>query len=53
MSIESLCLCEFPIVVGNFEDAFWAWKVHDFGVHLSGVGFCWRERDVSHGLGVK
>ena len=33
-------------MVSNFEDAFQqAWKVCDFGVHYSGVGFCWREHD--------
>ena len=30
---ETSCLCEFPIMVGEFEDAFWAWKVCDFVVH--------------------
>ena len=24
VSVEMLHLCEFPIVVGEFEDAFWA-----------------------------
>ncbi len=38
MFIELSCLCEFPIVVGNFEDAFQAWKVCDFGVHQSCIG---------------
>ncbi len=53
MSVELLCLCEFPIVVGNFEDSFWAWKVCDFGVHQSRIGFCWCECDGCGGLGVK
>ncbi len=53
MSIEMLCLCEFPIVVGNFEDAFRAWKVCDFGVHQICIGFCWCECDGSRGLSGK
>jgi hypothetical protein len=40
MSVEASCLCEFPIMVREFEDAFWAWKVCDFVVHCSDVGFC-------------
>ena len=39
------CLCEFPIMVGEFEGAFWAWEVFDFVVHCSGVGFCRCECD--------
>ena len=39
MSIEASCLCEFPIMVGEFEGAFWAWKVCDLVVHCSGIGF--------------
>ena len=39
VSIESPCLCEFPIMVGEFEDAFWAWEVCDLVIHRSGVGF--------------
>ncbi len=31
--IETSCLCEFPIMVGEFEDSFWAWKVCDFVIH--------------------
>ena len=38
MSVETLCLCEFPVMVGELEDAFWDWKVCDFVVHRSGVG---------------
>ena len=38
MSIELSCLCKFPIVVGNFEDAFRPWKVCDFGVSYIKVG---------------
>jgi hypothetical protein len=45
MSVKASCLCEFPIMVGEFEDAFWAWKVCDFVVHCSGVGFCRCECD--------
>jgi hypothetical protein len=45
MSVEALCLCEFPIMVGEFEGAFWAWKVHDLVLHCSGVGFCRCECD--------
>ena len=55
VSVEMLHLCEFPIVVGEFEDAFWAWEVCDFVVHhsSSSIGFCWCERDGSFGLGVE
>ena len=45
MSVEASCLCEFPIMVGEFEGAFWAWEVCDFVVHCSGVGFCRCECD--------
>ncbi len=45
MSVEASCLCVFPIMAGEFEDAFWAWKVCDFVVHCSGVGFCRCECD--------
>ncbi len=37
MSVEASCLCVFPIMVGKFEGAFWAWEVCDFVVHCSGV----------------
>ena len=39
MSIESLCFCEFPVMVGIFEDAFWAWEVCDFEVLKVVLGF--------------
>ena len=26
-------------MVGEFEDAFWAWEVCDLVIHRSGVGF--------------
>ncbi len=39
MSIESLCMCEFPIVAGNFEDAFRAWELCDFGNIRVPLGF--------------
>ena len=29
MSAESPRLCEFSIMVGEFEDAFWAWELCD------------------------
>jgi hypothetical protein len=45
MSVEASCLCEFPIMVGEFEGAFLAWKVCDLVVHRSGVGFCRCECD--------
>ena len=55
VSVEMLHLCEFPIVVGEFEDAFWAWEVCDFVVHhsSSSIGFCWCERDRGCGLCIK
>ncbi len=45
MSVEGPRLCEFPIMVGEFEDAFWAWEVCDLVVHRSGVGIYWCECD--------
>ena len=53
MSIELLCLCEFPIVAGNFEDAFRAWEVCDFWSTLEWRWVCWREHDGSCGSGVE
>jgi hypothetical protein len=53
VSVETPRLCEFPIMVGKFEDAFWAWEVCDLVVHRSGVGFYWCERDRVRGLGLK
>ena len=50
MSVEASCLCEFPIMVGKFESAFWAWKVCDLVVHCSGIGFCRCECDRVHWL---
>ena len=40
-------------MVGEFEDAFWAWEVCDFGVHQRDTGFNWCEYYGSCGLGVK
>jgi hypothetical protein len=53
VSVESPCLCEFPIMVGEFEDAFWAWKVCDLVVHRSGVGFYKFEYDGVRGFCVE
>ena len=39
MSAESPHLCEFSILVGEFEDAFWAWKLCDLVIHQSEIGF--------------
>jgi len=39
VSVETSCLCDFPIIVGKLlEDAFWAWKVAlgFIGVYLMG-----------------
>jgi hypothetical protein len=33
VSLETPHLCEFPIMVGEFENAFWAWEVCDLVVH--------------------
>ena len=53
VSVETPHLWDFPIVVGKFEDAFWAWEVCDFVVHQSGVGFYWCEHDRVSGLCIK
>ncbi len=52
-SAEMPSLCEFPIMVGGFEDAFWAWEGYDFVVHQIGIGFYWCERDMVCGLCIK
>ena len=39
VAIECAGFCEGPIMVGEFEDAFWAWECGDFGVHQGRVGF--------------
>ena len=39
MAVEGTSFGEGPIMVGDFEDAFWARECGDFGVHQGSVGF--------------